>query len=707
MALKKAPPGTVYAKPPPPPPASVDARLGSRPVDGGETIGGSYGNRIGGADDAVNRYRDLAGWTGSQTAPTIDNRLSMQSRGYQMGALGLLDQQARGNAPSAAEAMAKRNTDAAINAGQSLASSVKGGAGARVAAMRNAQNMTAQTMGQGAQRAEEARANEIARATGQLASTAQGMRQSDMGQAQAQASLEAQQRALNSQDRRFFEGLGHEVNKDQLDANLAGRSAGAAESNAATAKSQMKHNRVMDWVRTGAGVVAGGLGGLLSDPDIKDGVKGPLASLGLGGVPLDTGVGAGSSAVGSPTFDKMAPGGGMDVMGSLKAHSNFGTQFASRPALMMRSAMASKDPAGMMLSPGAAKTAIRPLGTPAPGSAEAMVNDTRAAGGYAPMPDIQDLSKIPQVGTSTAQGPAPFLDKYMAEEAAKPPSLKEKLGWQYYESLGREGSAAENADEINKAEARFIRDKFKREAETDKETGGKKEGKKEEAKPALKGWAGGLVGALGGIADPSSVGMRSDSAAKEKVGREAYLLGRAHEMEARTTGKDVPFAHGGPPKKGEEIIDRDPHMATDPAVNPTLQAKKEAPDDSTFSKFRHVMDRARAMAALPDSIRSDAEAKKVLKKEAPLAESNRSMSASSYKYKEGLGPPEQVPGEVNVGPMADNMAADDVARTAIKREPDTGLLMIDKDKGLKLVMGGLASLQKQVDAIAKGGGRRA
>ncbi len=86
----------------------------------------------------------------------------------------------------------------------------------------------------------------------------------------------------------------------------------------------------------------------------------------------------------------------------------------------------------------------------------------------------------------------------------------------------------------------------------------------------------------------------------------------------------------------------------------------------------------------------------------PMADANRSMEPSSYEYKDEFLPPEQQRGETNVGPMADKMEADPVAGTAIVKDPNTGMLAIDKTKGLKLVMGGLASLQRQVDQM---GGR--
>lgn len=86
-----------------------------------------------------------------------------------------------------------------------------------------------------------------------------------------------------------------------------------------------------------------------------------------------------------------------------------------------------------------------------------------------------------------------------------------------------------------------------------------------------------------------------------------------------------------------------------------------------------------------------------------MADAARSMTPSPYAYKpQYVGRSGQSEGEVNVGPMANAMAKDPVASTAISKDPDTGLLMIDKDKGLKLTMGSLASMQHQIDEMKRG-----
>ncbi len=82
--------------------------------------------------------------------------------------------------------------------------------------------------------------------------------------------------------------------------------------------------------------------------------------------------------------------------------------------------------------------------------------------------------------------------------------------------------------------------------------------------------------------------------------------------------------------------------------------------------------------------------------QAPLARANRSMASQPYTYKKEFTPPDQKPGELNVGPMAQNMAADPVARTAIKKA-DNGLLVIDQAKLDRLHSAGISHLQERDD----------
>jgi hypothetical protein len=82
----------------------------------------------------------------------------------------------------------------------------------------------------------------------------------------------------------------------------------------------------------------------------------------------------------------------------------------------------------------------------------------------------------------------------------------------------------------------------------------------------------------------------------------------------------------------------------------------------------------------------------------PMAAANRALAAEPYVYKdEFAGRSGQRAGEVNVGPMAQRMAADPVARTVVKPDATTGMLTLDRDKLQKVTAGGVAELQRQND----------
>lgn len=93
---------------------------------------------------------------------------------------------------------------------------------------------------------------------------------------------------------------------------------------------------------------------------------------------------------------------------------------------------------------------------------------------------------------------------------------------------------------------------------------------------------------------------------------------------------------------------------------------------------------------------SDERAKEDIRRQAPLANAARSMQGYSYAYKPEFTPPEQHPGEMNVGPVAQNMAKDPIARTVVKQD-DGGILELDRDKLMKLTASIQASQQQQID----------
>lgn len=122
-------------------------------------------------------------------------------------------------------------------------------------------------------------------------------------------------------------------------------------------------------------------------------------------------------------------------------------------------------------------------------------------------------------------------------------------------------------------------------------------------------------------------------------------------------------------------------MAQGPAVDPT--ASRWAGEEAQ---------RARAAEDAIDKGRPAAD---------PMADAARAMRASTYAYKPEMTPPEQRPGEPNVGPMAQTMASNPVTATAIKQDPKSGMLMIDQSKMLKVLGGVAAHQQNQIDALAR------
>lgn len=85
-------------------------------------------------------------------------------------------------------------------------------------------------------------------------------------------------------------------------------------------------------------------------------------------------------------------------------------------------------------------------------------------------------------------------------------------------------------------------------------------------------------------------------------------------------------------------------------------------------------------------------------------DANRKMKASPYAYKDEYRPPEQKPGEVNYGPMAQSLEENPITRTAIKKDHG-GMRMVDMTKLTKIHSGAIANLQEQLDELKYGHGR--
>jgi hypothetical protein len=216
--------------------------------------------------------------------------------------------------------------------------------------------------------------------------------------------------------------------------------------------------------------------------------------------------------------------------------------------------------------------------------------------------------------------------------------------------------------------------------------------------------SGGLVARGGALAGAGQ--MLSDDRAKLRdAERQAYLLGRAHQMEG---SKD--FAYGGRPRDGEEIVDRDPWMSESRRGEVPAEWLSEYMNEGSSraglaTGMSPHSDRAGGMMRRGSSVEEPREyrskAGDFYAGQPAMSEMTgqlaRGLAPYAYEYKPGFGTDGK-----KVGPMAQDMAANDVTATAVRKDPRSGLLSIDRDDGLKVALGGvghLASKQAQQEQL--------
>jgi hypothetical protein len=172
----------------------------------------------------------------------LDQGPANQTRDIQMGSLAGLQAAASGNAPSAAENLARQGIDRSLRAQTSAAGNVRGGPGASASAYRYASQGAAQQRADMNQGIQAERANELATARGQLATAGTAVRGQDLTAAtsnaqllqdtnktnanllqdtnKTNAQLNLQGRALNDERAQQYEQLQNKVATDQLNANV-------------------------------------------------------------------------------------------------------------------------------------------------------------------------------------------------------------------------------------------------------------------------------------------------------------------------------------------------------------------------------------------------------------------------------------------------------------------------------------------------------
>jgi hypothetical protein len=766
---------------------------------------------FGGVENGGQRFSERSQGLGfdaqKRGAYQSDFTQSNQARGHQEGGLGLLQGAAAGTAPSQAAIEARLAGERARAGNVSMAGSVKGGPGARVAAMRAAMAGNAGAGQQIAAQASAARAGEMAQARGQYAQAAAATRGLDLEAQKVQQQNELFQRGANDAQQRFFEqqatGIQTQDQNNQLQQQQLASNNWSQGRAATMADESFGFSKDMTWAKAGAGAAQGGLGaaaGAIGGGSPDPNATSDAAAKNL--VPMGS-----LASLSNPSFDRLS-GGGMDVLGSLKAHSNFATQYQRDPSGgMMRSDMVSKEPRNIMYSPGEIK------------NAESFVNQQRKAGAYA-QPDMTPIPAPTQ--QAPAYEPAPWLTQEMSRDDgirygyfnehddAKPIQSAAEADYAKHfdiDAAKADAAKADNRKEAAKIQAGFAKDKpggglalgslagilggFSGAPTMRSDMTSKNEVMYSDDKTKLAAaFEAGKVAALAPKDGKPVIGGKVTDAIKSATGKDAQklhdvaqnaavgstpvtaplaALGPAQDAAAKAIhdaqrGKpdptarrdaedaaiDVGYAAAAGPvfgniatriarsdEKAKNVIDLDETSMRDGSSDPRTNSfdktfrrdtkadqravKKRVQDNAAKEADKMIASMQAGMdkgpSARSEDLQDDApDLSKAADRakgagaipDAAMYSAMKSMRPSLYSYKPPFTPPEQKVGEVQAGPMANPMAKDPVAGTAIEREPSTGLLAIDKDKALKLTMGSLAVLAEDLEAMKRklGGGKR-
>lgn len=333
----------------------------------------NYGGRPNGAADAAasaertsNDYNAQARYATDQAYGDRNN--AGAARAEQGNAMAMMKARASGAVPSAAQMQGQRDMEAA-RAGQASAAAGARGPGALALAQQNAAANTAAAQQNISGQSQVNAMNERERAESAYMGAATGMRQQDYAGAQQAAGMSGQ----FQNTAQGYAGLQNNIQQSQLNAGMNRESQKSANANAVmgikAGVSGQNAGSAQQWgmgaVNMGSSVAGGiaGMAGKAEGGPVNAGqpyvmgelgpelvvpapnpaemmATGQRAGAAVGGLVRSLG-GAGANQPLGGMYDVSQPGGttklgsdakgrqGMDVMGSLKANSDFGTKFVS------------------------------------------------------------------------------------------------------------------------------------------------------------------------------------------------------------------------------------------------------------------------------------------------------------------------------------------------------------------------------------------
>lgn len=616
-----------------------------------------------GAAQDIGYYSKLAN-TGGPTTPVIDQTASNESRGFQLNSLDTLKGAADGTSLSPAAALGYQQGRAAMAAGSSMAASVRGGAMARAAAARASTMNNAQTLARTKLAASAAQANAMATARGQLVTAANGMRAEDLTVATDQAKLEAANRAAADQRKQHYDQSGFDVANAENNAAVGISSQDANAANAARLANQQANTTAQANARTVVSTITGGGMGAIQGASAGQTPGKPDPD------PYSTQV--------SNSDERMKYG--IKDVGEHMKHAASKVLEGARDLRDRYLPREPSPPAGTEGLHAAIRQQMAEDEASAPGygyfSEEEGNSRPRGVGGapvgyaasragqpgymFGPQPDAPMTQHQREVMTSDDRAKAAAWDEGHAAALANVEKVG-KMTPAQMKALDRPEAKAvralkADAYDEGKAAPRREMQSFQREQGTDL---GQQLGR---APTWLERKASDVMhGNESAVPLPGPMAALQASQGPAQAGMAAYRL-------------------ANPPAQ--------------PAPPPAPAPEPEGPGVAGY--VSQLGSRAKAMV-------SDGDTKYGATDVGAMADANRSMKPRSYMYKPGYAEHEgQSAGEQNVGPIAQDMERDPIASTAIVKDPNTGLLGIDKDKGLKLVMGSVADLQAQFDAMKKG-----
>lgn len=650
-------------------------------------------DRQSGAQQDVNNFNQRAAGANDRSAYHPDyGGFDTAMHGFEYGqgqsrtALGLERSAAEGREPSAATIAGQNAINQSVNAELGASASARGGPLAQAAAVRNAQRGSAVMRQNAIQALAANRANEMQQARGQYAGTSLGYENAQLGRGQVELGRTGQQqqgeqfqRSLNQNQEQYYIDKAQQTKQAQLAADFAREGQQFQESS--SGRDQDRADRAQSWnqsmqaVQAGTNIYGAGAGNPPTQPSDAR-TKNPIQP----GADHRSGDIVRENPYGHDTID-------------LDANENdFDADEYDRNEKRRASA----------------KTDIF-HGDPYDHETNAMLDDRARQNGAPSAHWLEEFrgqsAAYPQQPVASRKVPAhdyvqgefsdwkndvpgandTYSDANTKIVASPPVKIRNPISFER-DTPSVPGTVAGNADE----------------KELRRKNGGSTMVYSDENAKRQAYEAGVLEGMHSQKVGDSPHAMRPASSASP-LGKTTDVQ-RDRKAPVSTINREVqqgiPAVPAGPLSAGQEAVSIGAGLGAEEGAerergqtlpNAALQSPPHGPPP------RNTLDPERPPAATRHQLHdySDDRTKE---------DAARRMHSVEYTYKDEYNPPDQKHGEVNYGPVAQELEKNPLTATAVKKDP-RGVRMVDMHKMVKAEAGVISHLQEQIDDLR--GGRRA